>query len=85
MKAKRVFQLSVYGAVVCLTRLSSGWFVQLHDWSAEKIHVEQQSQEKVGQLQQNVTILEAERQALRDAVVSSAQCFKDTLILGQYF
>lgn len=40
--------------------------------------MEQQSQEKVGQLQQNLTIVEAERQALQDAVVSCAQCFKHT-------
>uniref|UniRef100_H3CBB2 Golgin subfamily A member 1 n=1 Tax=Tetraodon nigroviridis TaxID=99883 RepID=H3CBB2_TETNG len=50
-------------------------FNSLQEWGAEKIHMEQQSQEKVAQLQQSLALLEAERRALRDAVVSSAQGF----------
>lgn len=46
------------------------WLVQLLEWRAERIHLEEQSQEKVAELQQNISALQTEGGRLQERVVS---------------
>lgn len=48
----------------------SSRLVQLHEWRAERIHLEEQSQEKVAELQQNISALQTDGGRLQEHLVS---------------